>query len=141
MTVAPSDDSIPVDVDTMHHAFDELPNGNLMTLSTEMRRVSGFASSEFDPDAPLEPANVVTDRVVEFVPETGEVVDQLTLSDLLDPATYTTEVHDHPTEGPTIIHYFHVGEYTVWGATARILVQFLDLATDFQPTTDIDANG
>ncbi len=28
-----------------------------------------------------------------------------------------------------VVHYFHVDGYTVWGATGRILVQLLELAT------------
>ncbi|AGB15840.1 NTP pyrophosphohydrolase [Halovivax ruber XH-70] len=100
--------------------------GRLDDIST----ITGYAVTPFVARVP--------DR--EYEPDDGEVAEivVISLSELLDPATYTTEVHDHPIEGPTIIHYFHVGEYTVWGATARILVQFLDLGTDFQPTTDVD---
>ena len=33
---------------------------------------------------------------------------------------------------------FRVEGYTVWGATARILVQFLELATDWEMPTEVD---
>mgnify|MGYP000126753386 CR=1 FL=1 len=75
----------------------------------------------------------VPDR--EFVPDEREVdeVVVLSLSDLTDPANYEVEKRIHPSYGEAIVHFFHVDGYTVWGATARILVQFLDLACGWTP--------
>jgi 8-oxo-dGTP pyrophosphatase MutT (NUDIX family) len=75
----------------------------------------------------------VPDR--EFVPDEREVeeVAVLSIAALTDPANYEVEKRIHPTYGEAIVHFFHVDEYTVWGATARILVQFLDLAVGWTP--------
>ncbi|SDQ53607.1 NUDIX hydrolase [Natronobacterium texcoconense] len=64
--------------------------------------------------------------------EVAEIV-LLPLSGILDPANYEYERRDHPYYGDIVIHYFHVDGYTVWGATGRILVQLLELATEFEP--------
>lgn len=84
LTMLPDEESIPVKVDTMHHDTLELPNGNLMTLTTELREFINFPTSEFDPDAPWAPAHVVCDTITQFEPETGKIVDQVGLADLLD---------------------------------------------------------
>ncbi len=84
LTQSPNDEAIAVAVDTMHHDLLELPNGHFMTLSTEIEKFDEYPTSEFDPDAPWEPAHVVCDQIVEFDPETGEIIDQLHLVELLD---------------------------------------------------------
>lgn len=62
--------------------------------------------------------------------EVAEVV-SLPVTALTDAENYEAEVRDHPDVGEITVHYFHVDGYTVWGATARILVQFLDVTTDW----------
>jgi 8-oxo-dGTP pyrophosphatase MutT (NUDIX family) len=62
--------------------------------------------------------------------EVSEVV-VLALDALLDPANHEMERREFPRFGEAIIHFFHVDGYTVWGATGRILVQFLELVTDW----------
>jgi arylsulfate sulfotransferase len=84
LTYPPDEESIGVEVDTMHHDLFEIPNGNLMTITTELRRFEEYPTSEFDPDAPWAPAYVVCDRVIEFEPTTGDIKDQLHLTNLLD---------------------------------------------------------
>jgi arylsulfate sulfotransferase len=84
LTTAPDDEAIPVDVDTIHHDLMELPNGNFLTFTTEMHEFEEFPTSEFDPDAPWEPAHVVCDAVVEFDPASGQTVERLPLVNLLD---------------------------------------------------------
>ncbi|WP_459810223.1 NUDIX hydrolase [Halopiger thermotolerans] len=69
--------------------------------------------------------------------EVAEIV-LLPLSGLLDPANYEYERREHPYYGDIVIHYFHVDGYTVWGATGRILVQLLELATEFEAPERID---
>ncbi|PSP76113.1 coenzyme A pyrophosphatase [Halobacteriales archaeon QS_1_68_20] len=73
----------------------------------------------------------VPDR--EYEPNDGEVAEiaVLPLSGLVDTDNHDYERRNHPEYGEVVVHYFHVGGYTVWGATARILVQFLELATDW----------
>ena len=64
--------------------------------------------------------------------EVGEVV-VLPIAGLTDPENYELEKRVHPTYGEALVHFFHVDGYTVWGATGRILVQFLDLAVGWTP--------
>jgi len=69
----------------------------------------------------------------------------LSLAALTDRDNYESEHRDHPTRGPVRLHFFHVDGHTVWGATARMLVQFLELATDWTlppgPDRGIDADA
>jgi 8-oxo-dGTP pyrophosphatase MutT (NUDIX family) len=73
----------------------------------------------------------VPDR--EYDPDEREVAEIVALaeSDLTDPANYESERRDHPFHGPIRLHFFRVDGYTVWGATGRMLVQLLELATDW----------
>jgi hypothetical protein len=88
---APSEESaVFVDIDSMHHELGELPNGNLITLSTDLAVVEGFD----EPLCPSDPgfdgtAHVITDVAVEFDPATGEVVREWNLLDYFDPLTTT----------------------------------------------------
>ncbi|MFC3478384.1 NUDIX hydrolase [Halobacterium litoreum] len=70
-----------------------------------------------------------------YVPDEREVdeVVVLPISGLTDPANYELEKRVHPKYGEALVHFFHVHGYTVWGATGRILLQFLDLAVDWTP--------
>ncbi len=81
---APISPSVAVDTDTFHHDAIELPNGNMATLSTEIRRLPDYPTSETDPNAPRAVANVIGDVIVEF-DATGRVVRQIRLLDVLDP--------------------------------------------------------
>jgi 8-oxo-dGTP pyrophosphatase MutT (NUDIX family) len=54
-------------------------------------------------------------------------------ADLLDPADFAMETRDHPYLDRVTVHYFHVGVVTVWGATARMLVQLLDVGFGWTP--------
>ncbi|WP_276300359.1 NUDIX hydrolase [Halorussus lipolyticus] len=80
----------------------------------------------------------VPDR--EYVPDEREVAEiaVLPVGDFLDPANYENERREHPQYGEAVVHFFHVGGYTVWGATARILVQLLELTTDWRAPEKID---
>ena len=80
----PAPGSIPVETDTFHHDFVELPNGNFLLMSSEHRVIEDWYTSETDPDAPRAPANVIGDLIVEFTPE-GEIVNEWSLFDILDP--------------------------------------------------------
>ncbi len=80
----PDPGGVAVDVERPHHEIFEMPTGNLLTLGAELRQVDSYPSSEADPDAPLETANVVDDVVVEFTRE-GDVVHRWSMLDILDP--------------------------------------------------------
>ena len=77
------DSSIAVDADTFHHDVCLQPNGNFLVLSTEVRRLDDYPSSETDPRAPRRPANVVGDVLLELQPD-GKVVRRIRFLDLLD---------------------------------------------------------
>ena len=76
----------------------------------------------------------------EYTPDEREVAEiaVLALEDLTDLDNYESERRDHPYYGDIRIHYFHVDGYTVWGATGRMLVQFLELATDWEEPEEVD---
>ncbi len=80
----------------------------------------------------------VPDR--EYVPDEREVAEiaMLPVAGLLDPDNYEVERREHPQYGEAIVHFFHVDGYTVWGATARILVQLLELTTDWRAPERVD---
>jgi len=69
----------------------------------------------------------------EYVPDGIEVTEVavLAVEDLTDRANYDSERRDHPYYGDIRLHYFRVDGYVVWGATARILAQLLELTTDW----------
>jgi 8-oxo-dGTP pyrophosphatase MutT (NUDIX family) len=80
----------------------------------------------------------VPDR--EYDPDEREVAEValLAVDALLDAENYRYERRDHPYYGDIVIHYFTVDGYTVWGATARILVQLLELTTEWRAPERID---
>ncbi len=76
----------------------------------------------------------------EYVPSDEEVAEVVVLpvADLTDLANYESEHRDHPHYGEIRLHFFYVDGYTVWGATARMLVQLLELATDWEMPPEPD---
>ncbi|GGL72485.1 NUDIX hydrolase [Halocalculus aciditolerans] len=123
----PSDDSLEAtalrecDEEIGLHSEEVEVVGRLDDIET----TTGYAISPF--------VGRVPDRA--YTPDEREVAEVavLALDDLLDPANYEAERRDHPEYGPILVHFFHVDGYTVWGATGRILTDFLDLALDWQP--------
>ncbi|WP_336021966.1 NUDIX hydrolase [Halobellus salinisoli] len=73
----------------------------------------------------------VPDR--EYDPDEREVAEVVALSvaELTDLDNYESERREHPTYGARRIHFFHVDGYTVWGATGVMLLQLLELTTDW----------
>lgn len=96
----------------------------------DIRTVTGYAIRPFVARVP--------DR--EYVPDEREVAEiaVLALGDLTDLANYDSERRDHPHYGETRLHFFRVDGYVVWGATAQMLVQFLELATDWRMPPEPD---
>ena len=80
----------------------------------------------------------VPDR--QYVPCEDEVAEIaiLSVADLTDLDNYESESRDHPYYGEIRLHYFYVDGYTVWGATARMLVQLLELTTEWETPPDVD---
>jgi 8-oxo-dGTP pyrophosphatase MutT (NUDIX family) len=96
----------------------------------DIRTVTRFAVRPFV-------ARVPDRRYESTSPEVAEVA-VLGLDALTDRDNYDSEHREHPHHGRIRLHYFRVEGYTVWGATARILVQFLELATDWEMPTEVD---
>ncbi len=84
LTIAPDKESIRVDIDTTHHDLLQMPDGDLLTLATELQDFDSFPTSEFDSEAAPAPAKVVCDAVVKFDKETGEIQERFHLRDVLD---------------------------------------------------------
>ena len=80
----------------------------------------------------------VPDR--EYEPDEREVAEiaVLPVAGLTDLDNYESERREHPHYGDVRVHFFHVGGYTVWGATARIVVQLLELTTDWRAPAEVD---
>ena len=65
----------------------------------------------------------------DFTPNPREIEEivEIPLSTLLEPANFREETREY--DGRSFpVYYYAYGEHVVWGATARILKQFLDLA-------------
>ncbi len=122
-------------------------------LETALREATeeiGLDAAETDIVGQLDDIRTITEYAV--TPFVGRVPDReyerdgnevaeivvLPLAGLLDPDNYEYERREHPYYGDIVIHYFHVNGYTVWGATGRILVQLLELATEFEPPERVD---
>lgn len=112
-------DAIPVDTDSMHHEIGELPNGNFITLSTELREVDGFTEPQCG-----EPADgftgsyrLISDVVVEFDPDTGSVVREIAVADVLGPQSERTDANICGIDLPFIVPnflYADLGEARDW---------------------------
>lgn len=74
----------PVATDQFHHHVQELPSGNILSMSTELREYDNYYTSEKDIDAPREKAHVVGDVILEFKRD-GTIVHEWKLLDILDP--------------------------------------------------------
>jgi arylsulfate sulfotransferase len=76
--------STPVEMGSLHHEVAEMPSGNLLTLSSELRVVQDFPTSDSDPDALPGPGSVIGDVIVEFSRD-GTIVREWKLLDIMDP--------------------------------------------------------
>jgi len=96
----------------------------------DIRTVSEYAVRPF--------VGRVPDR--SYVPDGREVAEVVTLpvAGLVDRENYESERRDHPHYGEIRLHFFHVDGYTVWGATGRMVVQLLELTTDWRAPATVD---
>lgn len=76
--------AIPVDVLTFHHSFQEYPNGDLLVLSTEIRILPGYFTSETKKNAARGSVQVVGDVVIRMNRQ-GEILWKWKAFDHLDP--------------------------------------------------------
>ncbi|MCB1123262.1 MAG: aryl-sulfate sulfotransferase, partial [Verrucomicrobiae bacterium] len=79
-----TDGSIPVDAQTFHHSFQEYPNGDFLILSTEIREIPNYYTSETDKNAPRKTQKVVGDVVLRINRE-GKILWKWKAFDHLDP--------------------------------------------------------
>lgn len=84
----PPDDSTPIATDTVHHEVYEMPSGNILSLSSELRMFDDFPTSAEDPDAEAGPGAVIGDIIIEFERD-GTIVREYKLLDILDPYRIT----------------------------------------------------
>ena len=74
-----------MDTQSFHHEIDELPNGNIIVLSSEWKEVDNYYTDEYDENAPRQRQKVMGDVIVEFERDTGEVVWEWRAFDHMDP--------------------------------------------------------
>ncbi|WP_178916234.1 CoA pyrophosphatase [Natronomonas gomsonensis] len=120
------------------------------TAKREANEEIGLRPEEVEVIGRLDDIPTVTDYAVrpfvakipdrEYTPDESEVAEiaVLAIDELTDLGNYDSESRDHPHYGEIRIHYFRVDGYTVWGATGRMLAQFLELATDWKIPEDPD---
>lgn len=60
------------------------------------------------------------------------------VSALLDPACFRTESRSYAPSRHDPIYHFHYESWDIWGATARIVKQLLELAYGFEVQKDLD---
>jgi 8-oxo-dGTP pyrophosphatase MutT (NUDIX family) len=122
----------------------------LATAKREANEEIGLRPEEVDVVGQLDDLPTVTRyRIRPFVsqipdrayePDEREVAEiaVLPVAGLTDLDNYESERREHPDYGDVRVHFFHVGGYTVWGATARIVVQLLELTTDWRAPAEVD---
>jgi arylsulfate sulfotransferase len=76
--------SVPVEIDSFHHEIAKLASGNYLTISSELRSLDGYPTSETDPTPRAEPFDVVGDVIVEFEAD-GTIAGEWSLFDIIDP--------------------------------------------------------
>ena len=114
------------------------------TAKREANEEIGLRPEEVEVIGRLDDIPTVTDYAVrpfvakvpdrEYTPDESEVAEiaVLEIDALTDLDNYESESRDHPHYGEIRVHYFRVDGFTVWGATGRMLAQFLELATDWE---------
>lgn len=115
------------------------------TALRETTEEIGINSDAVEIVGQLSPITTVTGFYVEpligripdgpFHPQDDEVAEIITLpmQSFLAEDIYEQERREHPDGGEVTVHYFHVEDQTVWGATASILVQYLEQERGWEP--------
>ncbi|WP_416838943.1 NUDIX hydrolase [Haloferax sp. DFSO52] len=134
----PGGGSEPVDVDLRATALRE-SNEEIGLLPEEVTFHGRLDDIQTVTDYAVTPfVATIPDR--EYEPDYREVAEiaALAVDDLTDRANYESELRDHPKYGEVRLHFFHVDGYTVWGATGRMLVQLLELTTEWEAPPEVD---
>ncbi len=134
-------------------AHEPVDSGLEATALREANEEVGLAPDEATVVGRLDEIHTITDyRVRPYVarapdrpyePDGREAtaVAVLPVAGLLDGDNYEFERRVHPEGGEVVVHYFHVGEHTVWGATGEIVVDLLETATDWQAPAHNDGRA
>ncbi len=77
-------DAVAIPTRQFHHDVFEMPCGNILAASLEIRSYDNYPTSDKDANAPREPSKVVGDVIVEFTRD-GRMVNEWKLLDLIDP--------------------------------------------------------
>ncbi len=143
-----------VETDSMHHEYSVLPNGNHLTISSELVDVDGVAEPLCDDADTFDGTyHLVADLVVEFDPVSLDVVKEVSLADYYDPLThpdaaaicgpdfgpgFPTWHYGH--EEPAAIDWTHANAatYDVGRDAVLVSIRHLDavLAIDWSDTAD-----
>lgn len=134
------------------------PGGGRESIDTSLRDTAlreaneeiGLRTEEADVFGCLDDINTVTDYAVrpfiatipdrKYTPDKTEVAEitVLSVAELTNPDNYEVALYERPDRAQYRVHFFHVNGYTVWGATGRMLVQLLELTTDWEPSPEVD---
>jgi 8-oxo-dGTP pyrophosphatase MutT (NUDIX family) len=60
------------------------------------------------------------------------------ISALLEPGCFRAEARSYPSSRPGPIYHFHYQDWDIWGATARIISQLLEIAYGFEIQRGVD---
>jgi len=87
-------DRVHVSVDAFHHEIYPLDEDTILALTTRLREVENYPTSDDDPDAPTETANIVDDTIVEFS-RSGEIKSSIHMADVVSPTRIGYGSIDH----------------------------------------------
>jgi hypothetical protein len=153
----PGPKTIPVDIDSIHHEVTMLANGDILTISNELRTVSGFTkpmcgqtASQFTGSYKL-----ITDIIVEFNADTGRIVHKYPIAPYLHPQTNPADANICGFGGANIYPNFlyaaqgdvhdwtHVNAVILDAKNNRLLVSIrhLDTVLAIKYATDASAAG
>ena len=114
------------------------------TASREAYEEIGLPAEEIDHVGELDDIKTTTKYVIRpivsrvpdrpFQPDGVEIVEApvLPVSEFLSAHNYERSLHTDPSGTERIVHSFEVGGYRVWGATGNLVVQLLELTTDWR---------
>lgn len=120
------------------------------TATREANEEIGLDQSDIEPVGELDDITTTTEYVVrpfvsrvpdrQFTPDGVEVAEIaiLPVDAFCRPENYEYDLRKTPTGKEYRIHSFSVDGYRVWGATGNLVVQLLDLTTDWEPNVMVE---
>ena len=79
----------------------------------------------------------IPDRTYGPTDDEVDAVVRASIGSFLDPGIHEVEERPRSAARPRYVHYFHLDECTVWGATGRLIVQLLELTTDWRADSPV----